>query len=79
MSTEELKEHMKYIQSDECRQRSIEALLNQSLSYLNNKYRDKGIIFSFKENINTIEIKGGTEQSKQIVLQDLNSLGFIAK
>lgn len=59
----------------EIREQQTVNLLHQVLSYLNNKYKDKGVKCGFNEDTHLITVEGGSEEDRMEVLEELKDLG----
>lgn len=78
MKEEELRELLcetLYSNKAERREQQTVNLLHQVLSYLNNKYKDKGVKCRFDEDTYLITVEGGSEEMKLQVLEELEALG----
>lgn len=68
-----LKEHLRYIKSDEAREKSKKSLLEQMLQFMRHKYKDANIELL---NYDTFEISG-SDEDKLAIIKELREFGIL--
>jgi hypothetical protein len=72
-----LREYLKYIGSDEAKEKTTETLTNQIKEFLNIKYPHSTITVDIEEGKGTFKIEGGSEEEQMLILMDLEAMGVL--